>query len=92
MTDLNDQLTDDCSPLEKFLDSISIGLAEYAIVFMRERVTLESLLLLDEKDLQELKIPLGPRKLIVDALNKHRRDADEHIAKLADESDVTCRL
>uniref|UniRef100_A0A914W0D1 SAM domain-containing protein n=1 Tax=Plectus sambesii TaxID=2011161 RepID=A0A914W0D1_9BILA len=83
--DLSDHLTDDCSPIEAFLDSISIGLAEYAIVFMRERVTLESLLLLDEKDLQELKIPLGPRKLIIDALNKRRKDL-EHISKRRDES------
>lgn len=89
LTDLNDHLTDDCSPLEAFLDSISVGLAEYAIVFMRERVTLESLLLLDEKDLQELKIPLGPRKLIVDALNKRRKDA-EQINKRTSESSARC--
>jgi hypothetical protein len=83
VTVLDDQLTDDCCPLEAFLDSL--GLVEYAVVFTRERVTLESLFLLDEKDLQELKIPLGPRKLIIDALNRQRKDL-EHISKQMDES------
>ncbi|XP_055085660.1 pre-mRNA splicing regulator USH1G-like [Periophthalmus magnuspinnatus] len=56
------------SPLEVFM--ASLGLQDFTQVFIREALDLEALLLCTEDDLNEVDIPLGPRKKLMDALNR----------------------
>lgn len=63
------------TPLETFLEAY--GLSDYTMVFTRERITLESLMLLDDMDLADLKIPMGPRKLLLGALANRKRLLDQ---------------
>ncbi len=54
--------------LEQFLTRLN--LAEYMSLFDKEKITLKSLILLSEPDLVQIGLPLGPRRLIMDELNK----------------------
>ncbi|KAJ0060716.1 hypothetical protein NL108_017755 [Boleophthalmus pectinirostris] len=56
------------SPLEVFM--ASLGLEDLTQVFIREDLDLEALVLCTEEDLSEVQIPLGPRKKLIDALNR----------------------
>jgi len=59
----------------------AIGLHDWAPKFIRERIDLEALMLLTEEDLTEvLRMPLGPRKKLLNAVEERRRammDPDE---------------
>lgn len=56
------------SPLEVFM--ASVGLQDLTLVITRENLDLETLMLCTEEDLSTVQIPLGPRKRLMDALNR----------------------
>lgn len=58
------------SGLEAFLRAH--GLLEYITVLTREKLDMNSLVLVDDLDLKELGIPLGPRRILLDAIAKRR--------------------
>ncbi|MEO0809629.1 MAG: hypothetical protein AAFW82_03125 [Pseudomonadota bacterium] len=51
----------------------SIGLGRYAPLFREQEIDHEALLHLEEKDLKELGLPLGPRRLILSRITKNSR-------------------
>ncbi len=57
--------------LEVFL--IKNGMPELLPVFENEKIDLEAFLELNEKDLQELEIPMGPRKKILKRIGENKR-------------------
>ena len=59
------------SPLELFL--ITNGLTDYIVHLSRQQIDMEALMLCDDKDLKEIGVPMGPRKKILDAVNKRKR-------------------
>ena len=72
-------------PLYTFLHSL--GMDEFRDVFLREKIDLSACLLCDEKDLREIGLPLGPRKKLIDAINKRNqvmREASEKKKELID--------
>jgi len=72
-------------PLYTFLHSL--GMDEFRDVFLREKIDLSACLLCDEKDLREIGLPLGPRKKLIDAINKRNqvmREASEKKKELLD--------
>lgn len=59
------------SDLVRFLDSI--GLSNYTHKFTSEDTDLDALMLVNEGDLKELGLGLGPRKKLMDAINKRKQ-------------------
>lgn len=66
---LDDDDEAETSPLEVFLAAQSMS--ELFLVFKREKIDLEALLLCSDQDLKSIHIPLGPRKKVLDACKKH---------------------
>nr|XP_023655845.1 phospholipase DDHD2-like [Paramormyrops kingsleyae] len=64
----NDSDLPDTKSLEELLKNS--GLEEYASLFQRHQMDLESLALCSESDLQALGVPLGPCKKILNAIKK----------------------
>lgn len=58
------------SGLEAFLRTYD--LLEYITVLTREKLDMNSIVLVDDLDLKELGIPLGPRRILLDAIAKRR--------------------
>ncbi|XP_019957350.1 ankyrin repeat and SAM domain-containing protein 4B [Paralichthys olivaceus] len=71
---LDDDEDDETSPLDLFLSTIS--LTEFAPAFNREHLDLEALMLCSDDDLKGIRIQLGPRKKILEAV-AHRKNALE---------------
>ncbi|NXG40876.1 ANS4B protein, partial [Psilopogon haemacephalus] len=69
------------TPLEVFLASQMLD--EFLPVFMREKIDLDALMLCSDADLQSIQIELGPRKKILNAVNK-RKQALERPGKTVD--------
>ncbi|NXI57159.1 ANS4B protein, partial [Chloroceryle aenea] len=69
------------TPLEVFLSSQMLD--EFLPVFMREKIDLDALMLCSDEDLQSIHIELGPRKKILNAMNK-RKQALENPGKTVD--------
>ncbi|NWU97309.1 ANS4B protein, partial [Upupa epops] len=69
------------TPLEVFLASQMLD--EFLPVFMREKIDLDALLLCSDEDLQSIQIELGPRKKVLNAVNK-RKQALENPGKTVD--------
>ena len=70
-----DDIVDDLpshSDLELFLAAHK--LSEYFMLFRQEDIDLQSLMLLSEKDLKDIGLPMGPRRKLLEAVNK-RKDA-----------------
>ncbi|XP_013388429.1 Usher syndrome type-1G protein [Lingula anatina] len=65
-----DEDDEQCTPLELFL--ASHGLMEFIPQFNREKVDLEALMLLTDSDLRDLNVPLGPRRKILEAVEKRK--------------------
>lgn len=63
---LDDDEDEETSPLDAFLSSIS--LPEFAPAFSREHLDLEALMLCSDEDLKGIRIQLGPRKKILEAV------------------------
>ncbi|TDH02876.1 hypothetical protein EPR50_G00157310 [Perca flavescens] len=71
---LDDDEDEETSPLDAFLSAIS--LPEFALAFSREHLDLEALMLCSDEDLKGIRIQLGPRKKILEAV-AHRKKALE---------------
>uniref|UniRef100_A0A3Q1GA97 Usher syndrome 1Gb (autosomal recessive) n=1 Tax=Acanthochromis polyacanthus TaxID=80966 RepID=A0A3Q1GA97_9TELE len=69
---LDEDMEPENSPLETFLASQSLG--EFMMLFRKEKIDLEALMLCSDQDLTSIHIPLGPRKKLLDAC-KRRLDA-----------------
>lgn len=61
----------DATPLEVFLQSHH--LEEFLPIFMREQIDLEALLLCTDDDLQSIQMQLGPRKKVLNAINRRKQ-------------------
>ncbi|KAI5756839.1 unnamed protein product [Gulo gulo] len=61
----------DATPLEVFLQSHH--LEEFFPIFMREQIDLEALLLCSDEDLQSIQMQLGPRKKVLNAINRRKQ-------------------
>ncbi|KFU93859.1 Ankyrin repeat and SAM domain-containing protein 4B [Chaetura pelagica] len=59
------------TPLEVFLASQMLD--EFLPVFMREKIDLDALMLCSDEDLQSIQIELGPRKKVLNAVNKRHQ-------------------
>ncbi|XP_063790490.1 ankyrin repeat and SAM domain-containing protein 4B [Pseudophryne corroboree] len=53
------------------------GLLELHVTLLREKIDLDSLLLCSNEDLQSINIQLGPRKKLLNAVDKRRRAVDK---------------
>ena len=66
----------DYTSLQMFL--AAVGLHDWTPKFVREKIDLEALMLLNENDLGDvLGMPLGSRKKLLKAINERRKDMDE---------------
>lgn len=61
----------DATPLEVFLQSHH--LEEVLPILMREEIDLEALLLCSDEDLQNIQMHLGPRKKVLNAINRRKQ-------------------
>lgn len=68
---LDDDENDDSSPLDVFLSAIS--LPEFALAFSKEHLDMEALMLCTDEDLKGIRIQLGPRKKILEAVARRRQ-------------------
>lgn len=59
------------TPLEVFLASQMLD--EFFPVFMREKIDLDALMLCSDEDLQSIQMELGPRKKVLNAMNKRKQ-------------------
>lgn len=66
---LDDDDEPETIPLEVFLAAQS--LSELFLIFKREKIDLDALLLCSDQDLKSIHIPLGPRKKVLDACKTH---------------------
>ncbi|KAL3987117.1 polycomb group RING finger protein 4 [Sarotherodon galilaeus] len=80
---LDDDEDEDTSPLDVFLSSIS--LPDFTPAFNREHLDLEALMLCSDEDLKGIRIQLGPRKKILEAVAR-RRNALENAGIMKDSS------
>ncbi|XP_035511482.1 ankyrin repeat and SAM domain-containing protein 4B [Morone saxatilis] len=80
---LDDDEDEETSPLDAFLSAIS--LPEFALAFSREHLDLEALMLCSDEDLKGIRIQLGPRKKILEAV-AHRKNALETPGIIKDSS------
>ncbi|XP_075037596.1 ankyrin repeat and SAM domain-containing protein 4B [Mixophyes fleayi] len=78
-TELDEE--EESSPLQVFL--VSHGLFELHVTLLREKIDLDSLLLCTNEDLQSINIQLGPRKKLMNAVEKRKRVLDKP-GKIAD--------
>ncbi|NWW90717.1 ANS4B protein, partial [Rhynochetos jubatus] len=69
------------TPLEVFLASQMLD--EFLPVFMREKIDLDALMLCSDEDLHSIQMELGPRKKVLNAVNK-RKEALKHPGKTVD--------
>ncbi|XP_022608338.1 ankyrin repeat and SAM domain-containing protein 4B [Seriola dumerili] len=67
---LDDNEDEETSPLDAFLSAIS--LPEFALAFNREHLDLEALMLCSDEDLKGIRIQLGPRKKILEAVARRK--------------------
>lgn len=67
---LDDDEDDDSSPLDVFLSAIS--LPDFALAFSKEHLDMEALMLCTDEDLKGIRIQLGPRKKILEAVARRR--------------------
>uniref|UniRef100_A0A8C5IQC6 USH1 protein network component sans n=1 Tax=Junco hyemalis TaxID=40217 RepID=A0A8C5IQC6_JUNHY len=72
---LDDDDEPDTSPLETFL--ASLHMFEFISILKKEKIDLEALMLCSDHDLKSINIPLGPRKKIVDAIQRRRQTLEK---------------
>lgn len=80
---LDDDEYDNSSPLDVFLSAIS--LPEFALSFSKEHLDMEALMLCSDEDLKSIRIQLGPRKKILEAVVR-RRNTLENPGTIKDSS------
>ncbi|XP_037333487.1 ankyrin repeat and SAM domain-containing protein 4B [Pungitius pungitius] len=66
----DDDDDEETSPLDAFLSAIC--LPEFALAFRREHLDLEALMLCSDEDLKGIRIQLGPRKKILEAVTRRK--------------------
>uniref|UniRef100_A0A670XVM6 USH1 protein network component sans n=2 Tax=Pseudonaja textilis TaxID=8673 RepID=A0A670XVM6_PSETE len=71
---LDDDIEPDTSPLETFL--ASLNMFEFISILKKEKIDLEALMLCSDNDLKSINIPLGPRKKILDAVQRRKQTLD----------------
>lgn len=69
-SDESDDSEENTNPLERFL--AAWGLDEYYSAFQKEKIDLDTLLLLNEGDLKALGLPVGPHRKLVIAVEERR--------------------
>ncbi|XP_076609040.1 ankyrin repeat and SAM domain-containing protein 4B [Chaetodon auriga] len=67
---LDDDEDEETSPLDVFLSAIS--LTEFSLTFNREQLDLDVLMLCSDEDLKGIRIQLGPRKKILEAVARRK--------------------
>lgn len=67
---LDDDEDEETSPLDVFLSTIS--LPQFALAFNKEHLDLEALMLCTDEDLKGIRIQLGPRKKILEAVARRK--------------------
>ncbi|XP_070703257.1 ankyrin repeat and SAM domain-containing protein 4B [Pempheris klunzingeri] len=67
---LDDDEQEETSPLDAFLSAIA--LPEFSLAFSREHLDLEALMLCSDEDLKGIRIQLGPRKKILEAVARRK--------------------
>ncbi|XP_053194008.1 ankyrin repeat and SAM domain-containing protein 4B [Scomber japonicus] len=72
---LDDDEDEETSPLDAFLSSIS--LPQFALMFSREHLDLEALMLCSDEDLKGIRIQLGPRKKILEAAARRKNALED---------------
>ncbi|XP_038634224.1 Usher syndrome type-1G protein homolog [Scyliorhinus canicula] len=72
---LDDDLEPETSPLETFLASLS--LFEFVPIFKKEKIDLEALMLCSDEDLRSISMPLGPRKKILEGIQRRQQVLEE---------------
>ncbi|XP_070617289.1 ankyrin repeat and SAM domain-containing protein 4B [Erythrolamprus reginae] len=65
-----DEDKEEAPPLEVFL--LAHNLHEFLPILLRESIDLESLMLCSDEDLQNIQVPLGPRKKVLHAVSKRK--------------------
>ncbi|XP_053552449.1 pre-mRNA splicing regulator USH1G [Bombina bombina] len=78
---LDDGEEPDTSPLETFLASLQMS--EFVSLLQDEKIDLAALTLCSDHDLKSIRIPLGPRKKILDGIQK-RKQAMERPSTMGD--------
>lgn len=66
---------EETSPLHSFLTSVN--LLDFALVFIREKLDLQALMLCSDDDLKSIRIQLGPRKKILEATARRKAALDQ---------------
>ncbi|XP_076311010.1 pre-mRNA splicing regulator USH1G-like [Tachypleus tridentatus] len=67
----DDEVAHDSTPIILFL--AAHGMTEYIPLFTKEKIDLESLILLTDSDLKDLGLPLGPRRKLRQALEQRKK-------------------
>lgn len=80
---LDDDEDEETSPLDVFLSTMS--LPEFSLAFSKEHLDLEALMLCTDEDLKGIRIQLGPRKKILEAIAR-RKNALESPGIIKDSS------
>lgn len=80
---LDDDEDEETSPLDVFLSTMS--LPEFSLAFSKEHLDLEALMLCTDEDLKGIRIQLGPRKKILEAVAR-RKNALESPGIIKDSS------
>uniref|UniRef100_A0A8C5R4R7 USH1 protein network component sans n=1 Tax=Leptobrachium leishanense TaxID=445787 RepID=A0A8C5R4R7_9ANUR len=75
---LDDDEEPDTSPLETFLASLQMS--EFTSLLQDEKIDLSALMLCSDHDLKSIRIPLGPRKKILDGIQRRRHTLDRDSA------------
>ena len=70
-----DDKDSESSELEMFL--AANAMPEYLNLLTREKIDLPALMLLSDSDLKEIGLPMGPRRKLIDAIERRRRVLDK---------------
>ena len=71
LENLDDEDINESTPLELFLAANEIP--EYLSLLTQEKIDLPALMLLNDSDLKEISMPMGPRRKILDGIAKRKQ-------------------
>ena len=71
LENLDDEDINESTPLELFL--AANGIPEYLSLLTLEKIDLPALMLLNDSDLKEIGMPMGPRRKILDGITKRKQ-------------------
>ncbi len=61
-------------PLHRFL--LAVGVTEYEPEFVKQRIDMDALFMLNDEDLISLGLPLGPRRKLLNAIKDYKQQSD----------------